>query len=103
MLGGHVTSETRCCIANVPADARNQSRSVHSHCSVENYMHWVLDMAFWEDERRMRTGYTTHHMTIPRCLAPACRAARPLREASWPSASRPAGWDNGFPSGSLAI
>ena len=103
MLGDHVILETRCCIANVPADARNRPGSVHSHCSVENYLHRVLDMVFWEDESRIRTGYTAHNMTIPRCLAPACCATRPLREASWPSASRLAGWDDGFLPGSLAI
>ena len=52
----------------------------------------VLDMAFRKDESCIHTGYTERNMSIPRCLTPACCAARPpQREASRPSASRPAG------------
>ena len=88
-LGSHVTLETRCFLANVPTEARSRPGTAHSHCGVENSLHQVPDMAFQKDESCIHTGYTERNMSIPRCLVPACCAARPLqREASRPSASR---------------
>ena len=40
-----------------------------SHWSVENALHWVLDMDFGEDSMRMRTGYAAENMNIMRHLA----------------------------------
>ena len=55
--GSGVTSETRYYISNQLPGARNLLRAVHSHWGVENALHWVLDMAFREDESHIRTGH----------------------------------------------
>ncbi len=44
-------------------------RAVRSHWGVENRLHWVLDMAFREDESRIRTGHAAHNISILRRLA----------------------------------
>jgi predicted transposase YbfD/YdcC len=38
-------------------DARRMAAAVRGHWSVENQLHWHLDVSFGEDQRRVRTGY----------------------------------------------
>lgn len=40
-----------------------------AHWSVENSLHWVLDVDFGEDSMRMRAGYAAENMNILRHLA----------------------------------
>ena len=40
-----------------------------SHWSVENSLHWVLDVGFGEDHMRMRAGFAAENMNIIRHLA----------------------------------
>ncbi|MBQ8642228.1 MAG: ISAs1 family transposase, partial [Clostridia bacterium] len=39
------------------------------HWSVENSLHWVLDVDFGEDNMRMRTGFAAENMNILRHMA----------------------------------
>lgn len=43
--------------------------SIRGHWSIENSLHWVLDMAFREDEARHRAGNTASNMAILRHFA----------------------------------
>ena len=52
--GNQVTAETRYCISSLPAEAQALLRAVRSHWRIENSLHRVLDMAFREDESRIR-------------------------------------------------
>jgi len=42
---------------------------VRSHWGIENKVHWVLDLAFREDESRARTGESARNMAVLRHLA----------------------------------
>ena len=39
---------------------------MRSHWGIENALHWVLDMAFREDESRIRTGHAAHNLSLLR-------------------------------------
>lgn len=39
------------------------------HWSIENSLHWVLDVDFGEDNMRMRTGFAAENMNILRHLS----------------------------------
>jgi len=43
--------------------------AVRAHWGIENSLHWVLDMAFREDESRMRLGNCARNMNVFRHLA----------------------------------
>ena len=58
-------------------------KSVCGHWSVENRLHWVLDMAFREDENCIRTGHAAHNMSILRCRETITKRKQ-------------AGWNNGY-------
>jgi predicted transposase YbfD/YdcC len=53
--GGKVTEETRLYITSVKGlDAKRMGDLVRGHWSVENNLHWQLDVSFDEDQRRIR-------------------------------------------------
>jgi len=67
--GDRVTTDIRCFIASLPPKARLQLQAVRQHWSIENAHHGVLDVAFGEDDSRIRTGYAAHNMAILKRLA----------------------------------
>ena len=57
-LGGKVTTERRYFISSLAGtDAGRFADAVRGHWSVENKLHWQLDVSFREDERRIRKGH----------------------------------------------
>jgi predicted transposase YbfD/YdcC len=53
--GGATRDETRYYIASFVADADATGRAIRDHWGIENGLHWVMDMAFRDDECRIRT------------------------------------------------
>ena len=46
--------------------ASEYGESARSHWGIENSLHWILDMAFREDESRIRAGNAAENMNIAR-------------------------------------
>ena len=67
--GGEVSRSTRYFISSLPADAQRLLHSVRAHWQIENSLHWVLDMAFGEDESRVRKDHAPHNLAILRHIA----------------------------------
>jgi predicted transposase YbfD/YdcC len=63
-LAGKTTRERRFYINSVEADAQRIGRAIRSHWSVENRLHWCLDVIFQDDQMRARTGQAAHNLTI---------------------------------------
>ena len=69
-VGLHTTRETRYFISSLPADAAHLARVVRGHWTIENGLHWVLDVAMHQDHTRIRTGHapenlaTLHHIAL---------------------------------------
>src|SRR5262249_52199917 len=49
-------TETAYFISSLPADAQLILQAVRAHWSIENTFHWTLDIAFREDDARLRSG-----------------------------------------------
>lgn len=50
-------------------DVNSFHRAVRSHWSIENELHWRLDVTFREDESRIRRGNAPHNMGVIRHVA----------------------------------
>jgi predicted transposase YbfD/YdcC len=91
-LADQATVETAYSISSLPNDAARLLAAVRSHWSVENSLHWVLDIAFREDSSRVRKALATK--TSPsyvRWLSTCSSRRQPPALASKPGVSRPVG------------
>jgi predicted transposase YbfD/YdcC len=51
---GETSTEMRCYISSLPADPKAILDATRSHWSVENNLHWVMDVTFHDDQSRAR-------------------------------------------------
>ena len=68
-VGESVTRETRYYIASLGRDAKRFAEAVRGHWGIENSVHWVLDIAFREDESRVRVGSSPQNFAVLRHIA----------------------------------
>lgn len=66
---GHASVERRYYISSLPAKAALLGNTVRAHWAIENSMHWVLDVAFREDDCRIRIGEAAQNFAILRRIA----------------------------------
>lgn len=64
-----VTSQTHYFITSLENDARAILTAKRAHWGIENSLHWVLDVAFREDDSRVRQGNADQNMAIIRHIA----------------------------------
>lgn len=66
---GAVSAETRLYISSLPPDPVRLAAAVRAHWSIENNLHWVLDVAFREDACRVRQDHAPRNLaTIRRAV-----------------------------------
>jgi predicted transposase YbfD/YdcC len=68
-VGAAVSVEARHYLLSAPAGAAALGRAVRSHWGIENRVHWVLDVAFREDESRVRVGDGAENLAVLRHFA----------------------------------
>jgi predicted transposase YbfD/YdcC len=69
VVGGKTMTATRYFISSLKTGAVEILRAVRAHWAVENSLHWSLDIAFREDESRVRIGHAQKNLTLVRKLA----------------------------------
>lgn len=60
------TSETRCFISSLKANAEHQGEIIRGHWGIENSLHWQLDVTYREDLSRVRKGNGAENLTVLR-------------------------------------
>ena len=68
-LCNKTTSEVCFYITSLAADATLLAQAIRSHWGIENSLHWILDVAFGEDQSRIRSGHGPENMGLLRRLA----------------------------------
>lgn len=89
--------EQRYFISSLPADdAARIASVVRTHWAVENDLHWSLDVAFREDESRVREGHAQQNMAMMRRLALSLLKQDTRTKAGIAGRRKKAGWDHDY-------
>ncbi len=70
--------------------------AVRNHWGIENGLHWVLDVAFLEDQSRIRTGHGPENMAAIRKIAHNTLKKSTSRKGGIKAKRLQAGWDNHY-------
>ena len=65
-INGVASVERRYYISSLQADAERMGAVVRGHWGIENGLHWSLDVAYGEDQARMRDGNSAENFSILR-------------------------------------
>ena len=68
-VAGKITRETRFYIGSIATDVACFARAVRDHWGVENDLHWSLDVAFREDDCRVREPAARENLAVLRHIA----------------------------------
>jgi predicted transposase YbfD/YdcC len=69
VINGKVEQETRYYISSREPNAQAFGTRVRGHWSIENSLHWVLDVVMREDESRIRKDHSAKNMAVVRHIA----------------------------------
>ena len=94
--GGQTSRERRYYISSLSPDAQQLAESIRSHWTIENPLHWVLDVAFREDECRIRTGHAPENFALLRHLALSALNQENTAKLGIYNKRQRAGWDNDY-------
>lgn len=92
---GEETIETRFYISSLRRSIKRFARLVRGHWSIENTLHWTLDMTFREDESRVRSRRLADNLSWLRRLALTLLRQHPAKQ-SIAMKRRIAGWNADF-------
>ncbi len=95
-VDGQTTVETRHFISSLEMNSQRFGRAVREHWGIENSLHWVLDIAFREDECRIRKGNAAENFGMLRHIALNLLKNDKVTKAGIAAKRKKAGWDNDY-------
>ena len=93
---GESTDEVQYYLSSLPPRVRTFARAVRGHWGIENSLHWVLDIAFREDESRLRKGHGPENLALLRRLAVSLLQNEGTEKTGVACKRKQAGWDNDY-------
>lgn len=95
-VGESQSKESRFYISSLPADAKTLGRAIRAHWGIENSLHWILDVAFREDECRKRKDHSAENFAVLRHLTLNILKQETTCKRSIAGKRLLAGWDTGY-------
>jgi len=95
-ISGEVQNEERYYISSLAADAEFINKAVRNHWSIENNLHWMLDVVFQEDNSRKRQGDSAANFNLIAKTALALLAKEDTHKLSLKGKRYRAALDNKF-------
>jgi len=96
IIGEEVSVETRFYISSLPPDAQQIGVAIRSHWGIENSLHWVLDMAFREDDCRKRKENSAENFAVLRHITLNLLKQEKTSNRSIAGKRLLAGWDTKY-------
>ena len=88
--------QTKYYISSLPSEASSILHASRSHWGIENQLHWVLDVAFREDQSRLRKGNGAQNFTVLRHIALSLLKQEQTLKRGIQNKRLRAGWDTQY-------
>jgi len=95
-VGGDRTTKVRYYLSSLDGDADQALRVTRTHWSIENSMNWVLDVAFREDDSRVRIDFGPENLGILRRIALNVLKQESSLKVGVKAKRKAAGWDEAY-------
>jgi predicted transposase YbfD/YdcC len=95
-LNDQVSTERRYYISSLAPDAKQAGQVIRSHWGIENSLHWVLDVAFREDDSRVRAGNAPENLALVRKLTHNLLQQETTLNRGIKTKRLKAGWDRSY-------
>jgi predicted transposase YbfD/YdcC len=96
-LNGQISSvEQRYYILSLNSDVKRFADAVRHHWSIENQLHWVLDVSFKEDSRRGCNGHSAENLAVMRHIGVNLLSQENRVKLGIENKRLKAGWDNHY-------
>lgn len=96
-VNGETSVEDRYFItSNTGHDVEKIAAAIRAHWRIENSLHWVLDIAFYEDQCRIRMGYAAENLATIRKLALNVIKNNKSKKGGIKAKRLQAAWDNEY-------
>ena len=95
-LNDQVSAERRYYISSLAPDAKQAAEAARGHWGIENTSHWILDVAFREDDSRVRVGNAPENMALVRKLTHNLLQQETTLKRGIKTKRLKAGWDRSY-------
>jgi predicted transposase YbfD/YdcC len=95
-IGAARTTERRTYLSSLGGEAARFLATVRGHWAIENRLHWVLDLAFREDECRVREGHAAENLAVLRHVALNLLRRETTATVGVQTKRLMAGWDDAY-------
>jgi predicted transposase YbfD/YdcC len=96
VVGDEESVESRYYISSLQGEARQLLEATRTHWEIENCVHWVLDIAFNEDDSRVRQGHAPQNLAVVRHLALNLLKMEQTSKGGVKARRKRAGWDEDY-------
>ncbi len=95
-VDGETSIEYRYYIGSFGNDVQTFAKGARGHWGVENGLHWVLDVAFREDDSRVRKGHAPENLALLRHIAVNLLKQEKTAKLGVKNKRLKAGWDESY-------
>jgi predicted transposase YbfD/YdcC len=95
-INGKISIEQRYYLLSIEPNVQRFAQSVRSHWSIENQLHWMLDVGFSEDKVQSYQGYSAENLAVIRHLGINLLSRDKKSQVGMKTKRLKAGWDDNY-------